>query len=835
MKKKIKQITAFVLVLALSFTTALSVSVKDSLNALQDENFSDDDFNLVTENDVAELHYNSRNALFRVISKESGQFYDTKAMNAESGNATTQNAQRSDLVFNYIANIDTGLRATTDTYSMSISNNQYETEEIENGLKINYTLGEETITLQDLPKSVPEDKMFELVISHLTAEQRESLESQYVLTGGNFLRRNDQGVAQLMINRLYSYFFEIGEYTLEDLAEDNAAAGYEEEAVRLEIQASLEYRLEGKDLVVTFPVDEFSISGESLLSTVDILPYAMSSPAGAEENGYMVIPDGSGGVIEFDNGRLTMPDYLGRVYGKDVLRDPTVFDSRKYNLTLPMTAIKYDDFAVIGIIEEGAEIASLNAQVSGKVDEFNKTNFRFNLLEIEQVETVGGSNVTLPRWSEDNYQGNITIRYRLIDEGDFGTGEVDYVQIASAYQEYLLETDQLIAQEIAEEATLALDFLGSIRKRQFFLGIPYNTNVSLTTFEQVQNIITELQDAGINNINAELTGFASGGLRQKSINNLSLLGVVGGNSGFEDLQDFASDRNGVNLYPSFYFTQAHNPGFISRFSDFARRLSGEQARLPLQNFVDETSSIESSSPYLISPLRFESYITEFLDSADDFELNGISVLDLGNRIVADYNSNNDTNRISAMEYVEPALAKLGEEFDNLLLSNPNAYAFNVASAVTDLPIDDNGYAIFNYEIPFVQLVFNGVIDYSGESLNNLLNTEPETIILKSIEYNMSPKFDLSAVDREVFKDTDFEGLINTSYLYIKENIIDIYTEYAEFYQEVAGASVETHVVNEDNTRVVTYDNGVTVYINYSDAERTVDGVSLEPLSYEIVN
>ena len=38
---------------------------------------------------------------------------------------------------------------------------------------------------------------------------------------------------------------------------------------------------------------------------------------------------------------------------------------------------------------------------------------------------------------------------------------------------------------------------------------------------------------------------------------------------------------------------------------------------------------------------------------------------------------------------------------------------------------------------------------------------------------------------------------------------------------------------DDNLRIITYSNGVKVYINYSDEPAVIDGVSVEALDYQI--
>lgn len=829
MKQKWKnKLVSFLLLAAI----LLPLSGHGNVVALVNPEAIPENFAIVAENDEAILYYNRRAAMIRVESKATGIFFDTKAIEGEGGNNFTKNQQRSDMVFEYIGNKRTGLTTTIDNYSMAIELQQYEHEEIENGVRLSYHLGQEQITLQNLPKYIASDKMFEKVISFLSESQRETLLADYTLVGDRYVRRSDSGVAQLRINRLYQYFYEDGEYTEEDLVEDNASFGIEVEDTSVSIDASIEYVLDGKDLVVRVPISEIEVGGGYPLAKIRLLPYILSAEEG--QDGYIIVPDGSGAVMNFDNNRFTASNYSGRVYGDDILRNVSDYSPDRYPVTLPMAAIKYDDHAILATIEEGAEIATINSEISGKTDEFNKVNFTFNVMEIEQVRSVGDSNVTLPRASTDVYDGDIVIRYQLIDEGEYGEGEVDYVKIATAYRSYLLENGLLGEQTLADEAPLFVELLGSIEKRKFFLGIPYNANISLTSFKEMGDILTDLQARGVAEINAEITGFANNGMLHGNLQKIKPERVLGGKRGFETLLEL-NGQDGINLFPTVNLTQTHGTKGIDARNHVSRMLSGEYARVPMKNHVNLESKIDRElSPYLLSPLYYEEYLNEFIESSEALGLANLSITDLGNRLVADYSASRDTGRWQAEILAAEALAQVSGGFDQTLISNPNQYALQFANMVTDLPGDSNQNKSFDYSIPFVQLVLDGVMNYSGSAVNMMSFEEPSTVLLRSIEYRMSPKYQLTHAEDSSYTNTKFDGLLVTNYRSQAQRIEQTYKAYNRFYQLVKDSLVSDHQVLGEFERVVTYDNGVSVVLNYASTARTIQGVEVDALSYEII-
>ena len=211
------------------------------------------------------------------------------------------------------------------------------------------------------------------------------------------------------------------------------------EAANLTIDCAIDYRLEGLDLVVEFPVQEFQITGDLPLSNVQILPYLMAAETG--EEGYILIPDGAGAIQYFDSPNQTATSFKAEVYGTDPFRAVNSYRYPRYPLTMPMAAINFKDHAIMGILEEGAELATISTELSGRSDEYNKLSFDFDLINVEQVATVGSSNVTLPRASTDIFDDVIRIRYRLIDGPAEGQDEIDLVQLAKAYRNYLQDID----------------------------------------------------------------------------------------------------------------------------------------------------------------------------------------------------------------------------------------------------------------------------------------------------------------------------------------------------------------------------------------------------------
>lgn len=368
---------------------------------------------------------------------------------------------------------------TVDNYTMSIDRNQVEYTPIENGIRCNFIVGDEDkVQLSMFPMYIDKNRMEELVLKHLDSSQRRELldssNGYYTETKDKYIRNWDSKkkdgtptqVPIIKLQRMYELFYEIGSYNDEELAEDNAQWNIEEENVISLIEIAVEYILDGKDLVVRVPTKEIVTDEKQPVSSVILNPYLLSGDI--FDDGYIFVPDGCGGIINFNTDKISTGVFSIPVYGKDILKNNHFYTEPFIQSTLPILGIKKNDMAVLGIIEEGAELATINANIAGKMDEFNKANVKFDLLYMERTALTVGSENYIPRYGKESYKGDITMRYKLLEGED-----ADYTGMAKAYKNYLKERKCLKANPIPANAPLFIDILASVPTEKMLFGIPY--------------------------------------------------------------------------------------------------------------------------------------------------------------------------------------------------------------------------------------------------------------------------------------------------------------------------------------------------------------------------
>ena len=790
----------------------------------------------VAESDEIIMYYDESTAMISLKYKDTGLIVNSKVTDGTSGNKAYKNNQKADFLIDYYKTQKSASPDTINNYVMAIETNQVTTEKIDNGIKIKFVLKEDKLSMDVVPKKISQEKMETMILDNLGEEDKEFVRENYRLYDDYYIRTKDSGVTQSGIKRIRDIFYDKCGYTDADLEADNAQYDYVSEWSNLEMHMTLEYVLEGSDLVVRVPMDEYFCNNEeSTLNAFSLLPYFLSSTI--EEEGYMVVPDGSGAVINFNSGLTKSVDYVSRVFGTDTLIKASEYDNTEYYANMPIIGMVYSDYAYLAIVEKGSTMAEIHTQISGKNDDYNKAYFKFYIQEMENVATMEASTVSVNKFTGDVYNEDIVVRFKML-----GAEEANYTGVAKNYQQYLIDTGVLTKNGQNDNASLFLEILGSTKESENFLGIPYQGVSSLTTFKEAKAMLEALAAAGVKDMDVQLTGWANNGEKHAPLTKVSIDSVMGTKKDLNALAAFAAEK-GYNFYPGVNLQTAYakNSYFGKRAlnsfaGDYAAKfLSMEYAQVGTAKLGLDNLKINALSGYLVSPNFLTKYVEKAMSKLDKFDINGIAVRDIGSLLVADYSTKIPVNRENAAAKENEALGLVAAEY-NVLLEAPYSYAWKYADSISNVPSRSNEYNTFNYDIPLLQLVLDGCVNYSTTPLNYDTQMDTNEMLLKCIETRTNPKFTVMQAKMTDLKYTEeYVDLLSVEFDHWKDNMVTVYDEYNAFYQMVKGAEIENHETPYKNVAKVTYTNGVVVYVNYAKRPYMVDGNLLQASSYLIEN
>lgn len=623
----------------------------------------------------------------------------------------------------------------------------------------------------------------------------------------------------------------------------------------------IEYTLDGESFVVRIPVNEVQYPRDVVdeegkhgprggkvtfpLTTLTVLRYF--GAAGVDEEGYILVPDGSGALIHLNNWKLYSEPYGGRVYGIDWTEPETIQTSFREQIHLPVFGMKCGDKAFLAIIEEGDALASVQADVAGRTSSYNTVYPEFDIIDVGRTghsvdaDSFGlfladitqkhsaSRNVYQPR----SYEGDIQIRYSFLYGED-----ADYVGMARFYQDYLVERYGLQRVSAGESIPFYLDLVGAISRNRPVLGVPREVVDPLTTFDQARDIVDALMGRGVSGIDLRYLGWLKGGVKHTYPSRVEPEKSLGGADAFRSLRDYLDDR-GVDLFPEVDFLTVSdhgvlgNNGFLA-FRDAAKRPDGYEARVYEYNLATSAQDAERSA-YVVSPRSLESLVKSFVEDYATYGIPRISLRNMGVQVNSDFSEKPEklVDRQQAKAVLSEQLQMLSSTAGlKMIIEGGNAFALPYADSVVDVPLGSSQYYITDEDVPFLQIVLHGYVNYAGEAIN--LSQDPPQSILKSIEVGAYPHYKWAYQASSVVKNTKFDDLYSLFYGDWLDSAVGFWAKANEALEAVQDKTIIGHERIAPDVYMTTYENGVSIVLNYSQTPIEVMGESVGAFSFRVL-
>lgn len=801
---------------------------------LEDQNPQVKGMVLVAENDNLKLYTNTSTTEVAIYDKRNGEItysnpVDRKDDPLASGrNITSLNSQ---FIVSYYDLSMT--QVTMYNYDYSVERGQFEIEALEDGIRYTYLLGNLDSPTGLVPPFVSEARLQEKILGLLSEREARTFKNSYLqsktlegfmeLTAG--AKANKVGL-QKMNKMLES----IG-YTQADFDEDARLAAGGELPERTTFTIVLEYRLKDDKLVVTVPTDAITSTGTGKICDISLLNFFGAGTS--EEEGYILVPNGSGSLIYFNNGKKT-ERYNQYVYGMDeTLQAFTVVEDVQ-EARMPIFGIKRENSAIFAEITNGDPLANIIAEVSGKVNSYNYVFPTFNLRGAEKVSMFGAEGVSadLPTAEKDIYKLDITMEYSFLTKE-----YASYSGMANYYRDELISRGVLDGKNNNDNVPFYLDIVGGVKRQQSFLGIPYLTVYPMTTFEEAGAIADALSEEGINNIKMNYLGWFNGGYYHDVAKDIKIERKLGGKKDWNELYEKLT-ANGSKLYGdvaiqkiSFeadnYNWRMENARYYSGFVlSFGRVNPVTMRQTGGMGYMETNYEV-------LSPKFLDRHVRKFINEIDKINISGVSLRDMGELLTSDKRRTNVIDRQESKQIVLGQLELMEENIGEMMFDGGNSYAWAYASDLINIPGGHNPYYIVDEEVPFYQMIINGYIDYTSSSINLRDSYDKQEIILRMVEYGSAPHFTLSYNDSSEIKYTGLNSLYSTQYETWLADASDIYEKTNNALSHVTGNTMIDHSILDDGVKRVSYDNGVTIYINQTKESTNIGGIEIPAMNYVV--
>lgn len=588
------------------------------------------------------------------------------------------------------------------------------------------------------------------------------------------------------------------------------------------------YSLREDAFTASIATDRIEQRDKYRLVNINLLPFF--GAGSIQDDGYLFVPDGSGALIRFNNNKSIYKSYDDRVYGGDQAIDRPEQNGFKEDIRLPVFGMKNNDHAFIAVIHQGAYQAGIKAEVSRKSNQYNSISSYLNMTEFEtNILMAGSPSEKLVVRASPSLAGNqpFEIRYYFLNEG-----KADYSGMAERYRKYLIEDQGVVTTngKSTDQTPLMLEFLGGIKKRDTFLGIPYRTVEALTTFDDVRLAANRLNDNGMKNLSIRYDGWMSGGLKDEVPVSLDAESKLGGDKAFRSLAK-EMEQKGIAFYPvidpvSFY----QNGNGFNKFFDAAKNIS-RAPTLKYEFLSSNGAKNKNVKPwYLLKPESVKEALDRFSESAEEKGLNRTALQSIGSWVYSDFRrsmlSKNETGQIW-----ETSLKQAATRMEGLSFDHANAYTFPSAESLTSVPLYSSRFDIEDETVPFYSIAVSGLIPAFGEPLNLAGNNR--TYLLKLIETGTYPSYRFIARDSDLLIGTEFDSLYSGDFNLWFDEMTAQYKEINQALLPVMGQPITEHEQISDGVYRTTYSSGKSVIVNYSEEAVTVDEERIEPNGYRV--
>lgn len=596
------------------------------------------------------------------------------------------------------------------------------------------------------------------------------------------------------------------------------------------------------DMGIEYEIRDEEISGEgqNLLHSIIFTPFMGASggqktywnPENKRYNiildnemipGYVLVPDGSGGLIRFRDNNTKITNYEGDVYGVDWAQalerdtsDPSYVPLK--NPSAPLFGISHGDsqFAFLAYATSGGEYMEINVEPEEVMTYYTYAFPKFEFVDkyAKIYNQLGWGYQSL--FEERNHY-DIKMSYDILENADYSS---DYVGMAHRYKDYLVENELLNLTDFNyENVPLHVDFLMSDVEESI---IGYS-NVVVTNIEDVDNILSSIYDYGITNINVGLLGWQDGGVTTGQPWATDFTRAIGTKGQFEDV---IAKYNEIGIDISFiqdYF----------KFNEEQTSVLGKAAKHISSWYMINYASIPNIPIYefyYARPYISVEWAANQISDLNKLGVDSYTVYGITNNLISDYSRDYNSVTDTIRTYRE-----FFSSLDSNKLINgyrPNDYLWEFIDRYIDTPVFTSQFIIESDTVPFLQLVLNDSMELYAPYSNFSFYTQDS--ILRMIDYNVYPSFILTEESPHLLKDTNSNSYYSTQYNQYEDMILNIYGQVNDALNNVIGAEWMNREVYEPGVIINYYSNDIKIIINYTDESKNIDGDLVNPLSYKVL-
>lgn len=786
-----------------------------------------DSMQTVAENEKYRFLFNGANCQFGIEVKETGKIWYSNPQESDElkkdVNKANINKVNSQLVIHYYNSLSEDKEM--DSQSYAIEPKQYTAKKIKNGVEVTYSFAYPESD-EIYPKVMTKTRFEELMKKLTFSADQKLMKKLYSLMSKNGLSKEDyakltekypilaeqdiyvlrEGQMNVSNKKNLSKLFEKLEYTKQDVKKDHEECQFsgssgDGESYTIPVSYTLEEdgfraEIDGQNIRYTE-----ADGGFYPLVSIEFLDYFGCTKS--TDEGYFLLPDGSGSLVDLQSDNKNT-SFEGYVYGKDKAILSLNKTSYNENITMPVYGIKTGNEAVFAVIDDGDAMARIQMEKAGDGIPYNRISTAFDVMNMDYIPI--GDVATRENYyvySNDIFSGKMSVKYYFL------SGEkANYKGMAEQYREHLIQAGTLPEQPQENNSAMLLEFQGAVDAIQTVAGVPVRTVLPLTTFSQMQEIVTGLQENGVKQLSITCTGYYKGGYKTGLQDKLAVENKLGGTDGLKQFAAYLKQQ-GIDFYPGVDLQNVSKDSLWDRFNrktHAVRNMTREVFRL--------------NQKYLLSPRYLPEMSMSFYEGLQNSQIQGVSLTGWGKLLYSDFNTQRPVLRQDSLEALAQSAAQIKDAGGKLLMDGPNAYILSYADQISNVPMSDSSYRVTDSSVPFYQMVIHGYKSYAGTPIN--YEGEAEIAMLQSVATGSMLNFKLMAEPGYTLKETDYSEMYASGYSEWKDEILSMYRRTADTLTRISGKRMSDYHMPETKLSVSTFED-ITVVVNYSDNDKNYQG------------
>ncbi|AEI43055.1 DUF5696 domain-containing protein [Paenibacillus mucilaginosus] len=568
----------------------------------------------------------------------------------------------------------------------------------------------------------------------------------------------------------------------------------------------------GADYVETTIRDEGIEEGKLSLLNLKLYPLFGAEPS-AGQDGYLLIPDGSGALIRFKpNLTGDKSVYRENVYGPDdafftenLARDP---------VRLPVFGLKSGQQGFVGVLTSGEEYAKVFAAPSGALGSSNwiTPEWQYRIKFFQGTSRRG--NTGFFTYSKERFTATArTARYYFLE-----AGHSDYADMAARYRRHLTE-EQGLKKLVPKSSHVPFyaDLIGADSKK----GLLSDQYLKGTTTDEALQLVRDLRSKGLDNLIIHYTGWQEGGYSSSG----GLLPVDSRLGGNEGMKRFITEARSLDV-----------PVFLT--ADYTINNNGKDGFWPVfhgrRNLAGTVIEWENRENYerttQVSPKFYAKLAEEDLPEYRELGASGLLFVNgIGQVLGSDFNSGYPATRGDVLQIHKDLLSRTRGELGAVAAENTNAYALGQVQHIHRLT-DRHSFDLFVDEpVPFIQIALHGLVTYTADWANQ--RTDYRADYLRSVEYGAYPAYVFTGSPSEALKGAYSQNRFSTDYRVWIGQAAEEYSRINEALGGVQDRFITAHRTLAPGVKKTVYEGGHTVIVNYNETPYTDGSLQVPPRDF----